>query len=302
MRTLLTVTAAVLGLSLVGCVGGIDDSLPPADQGPVDTNPTNPQPSKEGKKLFDANVYPVIQAKCGSCHGPTPAGGAPATSNFVGGDATGGYDVIIKHPEAIGGFANTAGLLSKVDQGHQGKSYTSAERTAITDWFAKELSERGGGGGDLPISPTEKSLQDLSSCMTQTNFDTANMAQACGRMQATNNTQCQACHGTGGERFVASQVTTTMFTRVSTSRTFMQGYFMVDATTNAATPTIMVNKPLFVTMLSGTGVYYEHPRLNNGETPDNNQCTQAAQQFLTLTLAEQQAKGGACGPSKLTNP
>ena len=42
--------------------------------------------------------------------------------------------------------------------------------------------------------------------MTLTNFNSANMAQAWGNMQAQNNSTCEECHTNGGQGFVASQL------------------------------------------------------------------------------------------------
>jgi mono/diheme cytochrome c family protein len=298
MRTLLALTAI---LGLVGCVGGID-APPQGDDDGSGSGSGSGSGTVEGKKLFDANVYGVIARAdmCITCHknGAT-AGGAPSSSGFVGVDAATGYSTIIGFPSVHGNFAANAKILTYVTQnGHQGKTYTQDEQSKIEAWLSKELSERGTGGtGQTPV--TEKLLQSFSGCMTQTNFDTAQMATACGNLQATNNQRCKECHVSGGFAFTASDVSIEMFTRISTNRTYLQKYFMVAGAETPATAKMDLNLPLFMSVLGGTGAYIEHPRVNN--TPTNNQCTQAMMKFYTSTMAASTAANGNCGPSKLLN-
>lgn len=305
MRTLLTL-AAVIGL--VGCVGGID-APPVGDDGSGSGSnpPGGGSGTVEGKKLFDQDVYPIIARAdmCLTCHknGAT-AGGAPASSGFVGVDATTAYTTILGYPNIHGNFAVNAKILTYVTvSGHQGKQYTPDERTKIEAWLSKELSERGaGGGGGTDTGPgavTEKLLQQFSGCMSQTNFDTANMANACGNMRTNNNSACETCHSIGGNGFAASRDTIQMFGRISTNRAWLQKYFMVSGAETPATAKMDLNLPEFMSVLSGTGAFFQHERVNN---PTNNQCTQAMGVFYKSTMAAMAAApAGNCGPSKLTD-
>jgi hypothetical protein len=136
--------------------------------------------------------------------------------------------------------------------------------------------------------------------MTQELFDQANMAQACGAMEGTNNTECDNCHVTGGEGFAASRVSTQMFKTVSEHRSYLQKYFMVANAETPATAKMDRNIPTFEAVLGRVGQYAEHPTVNNG-TPANNTCTQAMQTFLTSVQARIDADPAACGPSKLVD-
>jgi cytochrome c553 len=298
MRKLLTV--AMLGL--VGCVG----DLGPVNE-PSDTDPPIPPPSgeKTARAAFDADVYGTIDAKCGGCHeNNATKGGAPVTSGFVGRPASGAYDIIVTFPNVHGNFASTAKILTYVtQQGHQGISYSTDEATKIQNWLALELAERAndpgtGTGPEGPGQATARLLGEFSACMTQTDFDAANMPEACGRMQATNNQECDNCHNNGGDGHVASRLSNQFFTIMSQHSTYLQKYFMVAGAENPSTAKIDRNVPMFEAVLGRTGMYFEHPAVDN---PANNECTQAMQQFLGLVQAKITAGAAACGPSKLVD-
>lgn len=301
MRTLLSLTAM---LGLVGCVGGLEQPGPTPDDDNPNQPTTPPPPTGTARAAFETGVYPIIEAKCKGCHenGATK-GGAPATSGFVGSSLTGAYDIMIDHPNIHGNFAGNARLLTYVTQtGHQGLSYETTEISTIDHWLATELAERAGGTGpgQDPMGPgatTERILNSFSACMTIDLFNQANMAQACGAMQGSNNTECDNCHVTGGEGFAASRVATQMFKTISEHRSYLQKYFMV---ANAETPTAAKmdrNLPTFEAVLGRQNQYFEHPTVNNG-SPTNNTCTQAMQTFLTSVQARIDADPAACGPSK----
>lgn len=304
MRTLLSLTAM---LGLVGCVGGLEAPSPnPGDDEPTNPNPNPPPPAGSARLAYEQDVLPVLDAKCKSCHtdGAT-AGGAPATSGFVGKTVATAYDVMIDHPGVHGNFAATAKVLTYVTlQGHQGLAYETTEIASIENWLATELAERGDGGGTTgpegPGQTTERILNTFSACMTQELFDQANMAQSCGQMQSSNNTECDNCHVNGGENFLASRVSTQMFKGVSEHRSYLQKYFMVANAETPATAKMDRNIPTFMAVLGRTGQYTEHPQVENG-TPENNTCTQAMTTLLGLVQARIDAGAAACGPSKLVD-
>ncbi len=304
MRILLSLTAM---LGLVGCVGGLEAPDPtPGDDEPTNPNPNPPPPAGSARLAYEQDVLPVLEVKCKNCHtdGAT-AGGAPATSGFVGKTVATAYDVMIDHPGVHGNFASTAKVLTYVTlQGHQGLAYESTEIASIEHWLTTELAERGDGGGSTgpegPGQATERILNTFSACMTQELFDAANMADACGNLQSTNNTQCRDCHVNGGEGFVANPISTSMFKVVSEHRSFLQKYFMVANAETPATAKMDRNIPTFQAVLGRTGQYFEHPETENG-TPDNNTCTQAMSALLASVQARIDAGAAACGPSKLVD-
>jgi hypothetical protein len=297
MRTLLTLTAF---LGLVGCIGGID--TPPTGNDPPVQDPTQPPPpSEEGRKLFDAGVYPAIMARCASCHSETPTNGAPPNTGFVGASVATGYTVMLGKNNVHGNFLQNARLLVKVAEGHYGPWGTD-QQTAIEAWFTKELEERSGGGSDpLPVQPAEKLMQNFASCMTLETFSAANMAAACGNQNCENNQQCRDCHiqaSPTNRNFLASTVNEDFFVRLQTNRVLLQKYFL-PTPADSPTPTMSSNMPLFEMALGAQGAYFQHPRVNNGNgTPTNNGCTQAMAAFLDATVQKATAAGpNGCGPN-----
>ena len=303
MRTLLSLVATLSLVGMVGCVGGIDNTTQ-GDDDDQPPPPPPPPPAGTAQKKFEDGVYPTIAAKCIGCHKENAvAGGAPASSGFVKPTLSGAYDLIIGFPNVHGGFAANAKILTYVTlQGHQGQTYDPDQIAAIEDWLSTELQERGGGGGTTPPPggigvTTEKLLNDFSACMTIDNFTAANMPDGCGNLNTNNNANCNNCHETGGFRFAAGRQATNFFDRVSSNRTYLQKYFQVTGVENPATAKLEPNLPLFEAVLSGTGTYFQHERVNN--TPTNNSCTQAMQAFYTATMEKIAAGVTACGPSKL---
>ena len=61
-------------------------------------------------------------------------------------------------------------------------------------------------------------MSQFAGCMTITNFNTANMANAWGNLQAKNGSECKRCHATGGEGFIASTNAQVMFDTISTNK------------------------------------------------------------------------------------
>ena len=111
MRNLL-ILSAVIGL--VGCVGGIDTPTGDDQQGDDDGSGTV---AKEGKKIFDADVYPIIAGpggvggKCIGCHNATaPAGN---TTGFVDPVASRGYETITGFVAVVGDYSETGARMPK---------------------------------------------------------------------------------------------------------------------------------------------------------------------------------------------
>jgi hypothetical protein len=117
-------------------------------------------------------------------------------------------------------------------------------------------------------------------------------------MESTNNTECNNCHENGGEGFIASRQSAAFFQTFSTSRTFMQKYFLVANAENPELAKMDRNIPMFQAVLDRQGMYFEHPRVDGG-TAINNTCTQAMSTFQGLVQAKIDANAAACGPSKL---
>jgi hypothetical protein len=301
-------------MGLVGCVGGFDQG---SDPGPIGTG-TNPNPTgtaSQAKGMFDANVYPIISkdqaaatSGCagGACH--NVAGATP--TQFLAADAADGYATATSYQSLVGNFTTaTAGIITQVANGHNGRMYTDAEKTAITTWLAQEVTERAGTGtgsgsgsaSETPGQATARVLNEWSACMTEANWTTANMTSAWGTMQANNGGKCEDCHATGGQGMIATEIQDSgpagpgMWSVVSTNEYYMVQFFTVDLTGGTTAAKVVINNVSFKGVSSGQPPHTEHPTFN----ATNNQGMTALTKFYNLTAAAVTA--GGCGSPKL-NP
>lgn len=313
--------AAIASMGLVGCVGQLDQmSAPPPGSVGTGTNP-NPTPNSMAKQMFEQNVYPIISSTTAAsgcamagCH---QVGNNPGSTQFVAADATDGYATATSYQALVGNFApSSAGILTQIAAGHNGRTYTAAEQQAITDWLNQEVTERstgtgtGTGSGTTTESPgqaTARLMNEWSACMNITDFNTAQMAQKWGQMQTNQGSRCESCHATGGYGMIVTQVAESdpaggppgLFTTIATNKYYMIQYFSVDLTqpgTGGKMGKIIINHTSFEGVANRQPPHTEHPTFN----ADNNQGMQALQQFYDLTMAKVQA--GGCGTTKLDPP
>jgi hypothetical protein len=321
MRSVLL--AVVASLSLVGCVGQLDDMGSGTPTTPVGggTNP-NPTPNSMAKKMFDDNVYPIISDKTATsgcamsgCH---MVGNNPGSTQFVAATATDGYGTATSYQALVGNFTPaSAGILTQVAAGHNGRVFTDAQKQSITDWLNQEVLERGQGGGgtgsggttsESPGAATARLMNEWSACMNITDFNTANMATAWGQMQTNNGSRCESCHATGGYGMIVTQVAESatggppgLFTTLATNKYYMIQYFSVDLTqpglgTSGKMGRIVINHTSFEGVANQQPPHTEHPTFN----ADNNNGMTALKSFYDLVSAKVTA--GGCGTTKLDPP
>lgn len=299
-----TLLAALAAVGLVGCVGGISsEGGDPLDSPDGDGNDNGDNPAgsdlSAAKLLFDTNVYPVVNAKCsgGACHSESATGAT--VTRFVATDAAKGWQTATNYAALVGNYAASAApILTKIKAGHQSKTYTTQEEANITAWLNKEVELRNGQttppptGTETLSAATERVISEFAGCMSKTNFDTANMAQAWGGMQANNNQECDNCHVNGGNGFVASRVSTQFYNIFSVKKYYFLQYLTVDLTGGAAAAKIIVNTTSFRGVGTNQAPHLEHPTFN----PTDNQGMTALNAFYTATMARKAA--GTCDPPR----
>jgi len=264
-----------LFLLVTGCMGQIG-SNPGGDD---DTTPGS------AKQIFVSEVHPIL-SRCsgGTCH--STDGTSTAMVRFYSPNANTTYGVITAAPLTVGEFNSISPILTKIDAGHQNVSYTAGERTSILDWLAAEADERTPVNQPPPVDPTEL-LKAWSGCMTQANFDTAQMADKFGNSNALNGQACKNCHGSSAFGFTVSPDSTPYFTVISTSLSQMLKYFSVQQ------GAVIINMAAITN--AGTAIV-DHPQFDPANLPGFD----AVQSFYDLTKTAQMA--GGCGPSTLINP
>jgi hypothetical protein len=297
-----TLLAAIATASLVGCVGGLESGTPdPLESPDGDGNDNGDNPSggdlTEAKQLFDTNVFPLIQ-KCGggACHAET--GTSATLTRFVATDAARGWQIATNYQALVGNFAPSAApILTFIKPGtHKGMTWSADEEMKITTWLTKEVELRNGQttptptGSESLSSATERVLSEFAGCMTLENFQAANMV-AWGDVDAENNTECDNCHATGGEGFIASRAEGPFYSVVSTKKYFFLQYLTVDLTQGAANAKVVINETSFRGVYNGMDPHREHPRFNL----DNPGMT-ALESFYDLTMARKAA--GQCDPPR----
>jgi hypothetical protein len=269
MRAVLLVVLAV-----TGCMGQIGSPTPGGDDDNSD---------KTAKQIFTSEVYQVV-AKCqgGACHATTAT--SSAMGHWYAGDANSTYTAITAATVTVGNFNAIAPIITKIDAGHQGISYTASERSSIVDWLSAEETERA-GSGPPPVDPVAL-INTWSGCMTQENFDSAQMATLFGNSVAGNGQACKNCHTYGAEGFTVSPDSPQYLMTISTSQSQLLKYFSVRGNQVVLNMAAMTN--------AGTAIQGHPPFDASGLSG-----LPALQQFYDLTKTAQMA---GCGPTKITMP
>ena len=301
------VLLAIASVGLIGCMGSLDSM----EGGAVGTG-TNPNPvgsASMARSMFETGVYPIIKAgtaasDCSECHdAKAPSGN---TVGFVAETVDDAYATITSFQQVVGNFTPAeAGIVTQVNAGHNGRMYTTAQMATITAWLAQEVTERAGmtttTGSE---SATAKVLNQFSSCMTLDDFNAANMATAWGNMTAQNNQKCEACHATGYNGFIATEIATTttsgtpgLFTTISTNVAYMTPYFTVDL--SGATPKVIINTVAFMGVSQAQPPHVEHPTFNAMTNDGMTALTTYYNSIMTKVMAAGTAN---CGPVPLTPP
>jgi hypothetical protein len=298
MRT--TIATAFTLAALAGCVGNLE-TQPATDDGGGDGANAAPVDTAEARALFDAGVYPIIMAKCASCH--SAAGPVGNVTGFVAASSDDAYSTVTGYVSLVGNFASTsAGILGKIEAGHNAIVYSDDEIAAITGWLDKEVELRADQPSD-PAAPSDESpsaatarlLGEWSGCMNPDDFVLAEMPEAWGKLTTNNNQECQNCHVNGAEGFIASQQAEPFFKQITTDKYYMLQYFTVDLTQGAANAAMMINTVSFLGVSQGQDPHRTHPRFD----ATDNDGMRALQDFYDLTVARKAA--GTCDPARLTN-
>jgi hypothetical protein len=264
------------------CVGQLGNT--PGDD---DDDPT--PPAGAAREIYVEDVHPIM-ARCSgiACHS-TDATATAAIGKFYAADPGGGYTAITQSISIVGQYNEIAPILTKIDAGHQGITYSGADRDAILGWLAAEAEERADSGQPPPVDPVAL-LNSFSSCMTIENFNLAQMAQVWGGLGASNGQACVNCHQAGAFGFTVSLDPDLFFGIISTSLSQNLKYFSV------ANNKVVVNMGALTN--AGTAIP-DHPPFD----PVNNLGVPALQEFYTLTDAATIAAGAAgCGAPKLIDP
>lgn len=306
------VLLAIASVGLVGCIGSLDSTNTGGDVG-TGTNPNPTGSTSMARTMFETGVYPIIKSgtsasDCSECHdAKAPSGN---TVGFVAESVTDAYATITSFQQVVGNFTPAeAGIITQINVGHNARMYTADQMTTVTNWLAQEVTERSASGTTTSTgseSATARVLNQFSSCMTIDDFNAANMADAWGNMQAQNNQACEACHATGYNGFIATEIPTTttsgtpgLFSVISTNETYLTPYFTVDLSGGDSAAKVIVNTVAFMGVSQAQPPHVEHPTFN----AMTNDGMTALNTFYTSVMTKVAAAGtGNCGPVTLNPP
>ena len=298
--------ALIASLGLVGCVGGLESAGPTDDppEGGTGGGTVDEDAAVQAKKLFESNVHPIAARMCAGCH--NSAGPVGNVTGFVSSDLSNAYVTAVGYQAVVGSWTpDGAPILTKITAAtktpsHQPLAYLNDDINKITEWLNKETEARGANTG--PAGPesagqaTTRLLQEWSGCMTQANFEAADMRDW-GNV-GTNEGQCKTCHNGAEYGFIASNTSANFFPTITEDKYYMLQYFAVDLSAGVAAAKIIINERSFEGVGNNLAPHQQHPNFD----PQNNNGYAALQVFYSSTMAAKTAApGGVCGPSKLTN-
>ncbi len=224
MRHLLTATLAATLLGAVGCVEPIET--------PGTTNPTLPK--TDGEIMFDEDISPKLEDKCGACHAGAPES---TPTKFLGlAGASDNYVKITLDDGVIGGWnPELASLLTKGEHaGGAGPAWGANAEAKIVDWMAQEALDR---NIDItppvppvppgpPVYDARQALAKFSACMSYADWDSSQVytwanKQALG---GNGNDACSDCHTDGAGGFAMPNDKVRMFD-MNRQELFIKSFF-----------------------------------------------------------------------------
>jgi hypothetical protein len=282
MRLLTT----ILVLAATGCVGDIGDDNP--GDGSGSGSGSGSGDTRAAKEIFTADVHAAV-AKCAgpACHN-VDATATAALSKFYSPDSEATYQATVITSTLVGSpaFSSVAPILTHIQAGHKGLTYSPDETGKITAWLAAETQERAGKDPPIPPFDVKAALKEWSGCMSLENFQASNMTQAWSTLGADNLQKCLNCHNGGVAGFLISANAQQFFTGLSTQAAYLVKYFSIDA---AARKVIV-----------GTGAFESANKIVGHPTfPIENAGMVALKKFYDLTVARKEAN--QCDPPRLVD-
>ena len=285
MINTLSKTLTLIGcMSLAACAGEFQPTDTVSDDGGSETggeddggvNPVN------AKAFYDANVEPLMDAKCASCHGGNVS---PVFLTKVNGSS---------HASILN-FGNLTGDLGDVDARilvkgpHSGSEWwTPAEITIIENWFAEEKAAAEGGEGEIETPEGPTAFEAWSGCMSLDTWEETQMGSWAEKQTLQGISRCGDCHGGGLMRFNTNPDSTEMF-NANRYEVFIGGFF--EQVIDAATGNAIIQPNYRKIERAGNGTT-GHPtyRYDPGDV-----YIQRLQEFYDLTKLAMD--NGECGPA-----
>lgn len=277
-----------LALLATGCVGTLE---PAAD----DVVGDDDVPSGAARQKYEADVYPILSAKCAGCHTSTAQNATP----FVGTTKANSYVATVGFSSVVGNFTEAgAPLYTRVVPGpHNGATYTADDKTKILAWMALEVTERSGGTTptdpeETPAQITARLISEWSGCLKDTDFTALNFGITWAN-KGSNQGNCEQCHTSFAYGFGANDDNLAMYEAISTSKYYMLAYFQADLT-DLANPKMIPNFKNFERVGLRQVPHQEHPSFN---TDRQDTAFTTLQTLYDTTMGYKTA--GTCGTPRI---
>ena len=293
---------ASLALMLGACVGGID--MPGTGSG----SGSGSDPGTTPRAEFDADVAPLVGAKCAACHvGPETS----PTNMFLGQSQTNDsfYNGITNDRAINGGFSpGAASILTK--GAHEGPAWSGTEAQAISSWLEAEAAVRGpdgggggsgsgsgsGSGGGSPNLSADGAEQQWAACMSISQTEYTNTQAYMIANMNSDNGRCYSCHepgGAGGAYWGKDNNYLTMLQKWQ-EQVFITGAFQASAQPTSPVTYKMITAQSKICAKgqeknNGSGT---HPAFDCNQTVGGVQPLQTLEQFRVMVQAK--ADAGTC--------
>ncbi len=136
----------VWALALMGCNAATISSIQPGSEVDEPAAESSTSSNASARETFDANVQPLLEDQCVSCHGADRTG-----PPFLSGDM---YTTIVGSSVIDFKAPGTSRILTKGE--HTGPAWSSDHASTIRDWLDQEARERNAAGGDGQALTTER--------------------------------------------------------------------------------------------------------------------------------------------------
>jgi hypothetical protein len=221
------------------------EPTPDAGVQPTPDAGVEPPPAGDARAIFDAQIQPMLQARCALCHGPNSVGPQLWTEPS--------YEQVTGNTLLVGNFDPAAAtLLTKGP--HAGANWWSpTEEQTISDWLLAEAEER--NSGTTPTGPS--AMSTFIGCMNYQDFVDSSADRLAHLGTDERFDDCADCHGSGQHNVALCDRKEELFAQWKTYYGF-HTVFRVEVN-NAGEETVVLNFDKYERVGNGTTL---HPMFN----------------------------------------
>jgi len=273
---------AIGALALVGCIDGFDNEISNnnPDAGSSIPAPDAAPATQTDRAGFEANVAPILMARCSDAECHTGPGTSPLKFLGVTNTMATYYDSVEIYSSVHGEWnKNVATMLTKIAGGHQDITYLADEMLKIQTWLDTEKDLRSAGPAPEPggVITSAQAKITWAGCMTLADWNQTDMGGWSNR--ATSEGACSNCHNDGAYRMNTNDDDADMFS-FNRQEVFIQGFFSISIDVASGNAFMIADHAKLTRMSNGGGAGGLHPTFNYN--PDSSYY-QRLDEFTLLT-------------------